>query len=695
MKRRSHAKRPPERRHGAGRREGRGARAAQGSIAVSRTGNGAIRPASGGDEVLVRADEMGDAVHGDLVEYRLIRHPQRGGAPAQARVVRVVAREPRRLAGIMHRHGDRLILEPVARRFPRGPLSGSHPELTSGSRVVVLLPGGRHPGPPRYRLLERLGDLSDPLDDGRDIALELGLPLAFSAPALDEASLRAGGPVTAEQRVDLRHLDAITIDPEEAADFDDAVSWRPLPGGYDEVGIHIADVACYAEPGGAVDGAALERGTSVYLPGLVLPMLPAALSSDAASLKPRVDRPAVSLRARLDGEGRVRDWRLDRSLIQSRRRLTYVEATDLLSGEASDTSEEPDPAASEGEGGWRRGLKRLAEISERLRARREERGGLYLDVPEYRVQLDELGLPLDFTPRHQGAAHRLVEEFMLLANELTGGWARSANLPLLFRIHERPRWEKLLDFGLVLDELGLTRIGTDLANPVALRRVVEAAEARGLGELVSGYLLRSLEKARYAAEDCGHFGLGAEGYTHFTSPIRRYPDLHNHRVLLAATAALGDGGSGGRRRPDADRLLAVVRDRYGADLEGLADTTSAREIMAQTAERLVMRVKALRLLVPRLGDEMEGMVTGTLVAGLFVVLDEVPVDGFVARERLPADRYDLGPRGHSLAGRRKGTRFAIGQRVRVRIERLSVLHRELDLSIVGGALGTSSAGRTR
>jgi ribonuclease R len=541
-----------------------------------------------------------------------------------------------------------------------------------------------------------LSDLSDPRDDARDVAHEKGLPLAFSEAAEEEAAARAAAPITEAGRVDLRALPAVTIDPEEAADFDDAVSWRALPGGHDEVGVHIADVAWYVEPGGAVDQDAVERGTSAYLPGLVLPMLPAPLSSDAASLKPGLDRPALSVRAELDPEGKVVAWRLDRSLIRSRRRLTYAEAERLLAGHAA-AGANGSPAAARGAGedpAWLPALRRLGAITALLRERREARGGLYLDVPEYRVRMDELGHPLDLIPRRQGAAHRLVEELMLLANELTGGWARAAGLPILFRVHERPRWEKLMEFGLVLDELGLPRQGLDFADPAVLQGVIGMAAERGVGELASTYLLRSLEKARYDATDRGHFGLGVAGYTHFTSPIRRYPDLHTHRVLLAAVDALGDGGPRARRRSDQEDLLRPVRDRYRPGLEELALATSAREVVAADAERLVVRVKALRLLAPRLGEEMTGMVTATLPTGLFVTLDEIPVDGFVARERLPADRYDLGARGHSLAGRRTGTRFALGQRVRVRIDRLSMLDRELELSIVGGALA-AAPGETR
>jgi ribonuclease R len=641
---------------------------------------GFIRSDSGGPEFLVRPEEMGEAVHGDRVEFRQLRA---SGPRTLARVVKVLAREPRRLAGIVHRDGPRLLLEPIVRRFPVGILAGHHPDLHSGGRIVALLEGGRRPGKARYRLLEQLGDGLDPRDDARDIALEVGLRLTFSNVVVDEARRRANEPLAIDGRTDGRGLEAITIDPEDAADFDDALSWRLLPGGLEEVGIHIADVAWYVERGGPVDVEAEERGTSVYLPGLVLPMLPEPLSSGAASLRPEEERYTVSVLVELDREGRVRDWRLERSLIRSRRRLTYAEAEGLLAEKPFGGGGRRGPSSIPP---WLESLRRLGEITEVLHAGREARGGLTLDIPEYRVHLDELGRPLDLIPRHQGTSHRLVEELMLLANELVGGWARSAGLPILFRVHERPRWEKLLEFGLVLDELGIGSAGRNLAEPEELRRVVTEAEERGLGTLVSTYLLRALEKARYAAEDLGHFGLGVEGYTHFTSPIRRYPDLHTHRVLIAAIAALGGGSAAARRRSDAGRLLEPVRGRFRPGIEDLGVVTTAREVAAQDAERTVVRVKGLRLLIPRLGEEMDGIVTATLPAGFFVTLDEVPVDGFVARDRLPTDRYDLGPRGYSLSGRRTGIRFALGQRVRVRIERVSVLQRELDLSIVGGAV---------
>jgi ribonuclease R len=655
-------------------------------ISIRRMGGAILTPvgSQGQDELVIEAPDLGPGVHGDLVEYQVLRHRRGPRGRARARVVEVLVREPRRLAGITRRNGERVAFEPIQSRFPLGPLAGTPPEIRSGDRAVALLIGGRTPGPARYTFAETLGDPTDPQSDGRDVAIEIGLPRVFTPIAISEATARAREPIELGERTDLRALEAVTIDPEEAADFDDAVSWRRLPDGRDEVGVHIADVTHYVSEGGAVDDAARERGTSVYLPGLVLPMVPDPISSDAASLRPEVDRRAFSVRAVLGRSGQVESWTLERSLIRSRRRLTYAEAEAILGGApprgagVGKTAEDELP--------WVVGLRKLGEITARFKQRRETRGGLTLDVPEYRVRLDELGRPLDLTPRRQGPAHRLVEELMLLANELTGGFGKSAGLPILYRIHERPRWERLLEFGLVLDELGIDHRGRNLADPQVLRAIVATAEERGIGELTSTYLLRSLEKARYSAVDRGHYGLGVTAYTHFTSPIRRYPDLHTHRVLIAAVAALGGGGEAERTQVDSERLLQPVRERYRPGLEALAEETSAREAAAQDAERIVLRIKALRLLLPYLGQEQDGMVVAALGSGMFVLLDEVPVDGFVRRENMPADRYDLGPRGHSLAGRRRGTRFALGQRVRVRIERISLLHRELDLTLVGGAL---------
>ncbi|MGD8394615.1 MAG: RNB domain-containing ribonuclease, partial [Candidatus Eiseniibacteriota bacterium] len=470
-----------------------------------------------------------------------------------------------------------------------------------------------------------------------------------------------------------------------AADFDDAISWRPRAAGGAEVGIHIADVSYFVERGDALDVEALERGTSVYLPGLVLPMLPPALSAGAASLVPEAERAAVSVLVEIDAAGRPCQWRLERSLIRSRKRLTYGEVEKRLAAAREAPAADPRPTPGDAPADWRLVISGAAAVAATLRARRIAAGGLHLEVPDHEVELDAAGHPRNIVQRVQGAAHALVEEHMLLANRLVGRWARDAELPILFRVHERPRWERLLELRMVLEEMGLAVGDRDLASPAVLAALIEEARARDLADLASRSVLRALEKACYASEDHGHYGLGISGYCHFTSPIRRYPDLHTHRVLLAATAALGGADEAARRAPEANRLLRPVRTRFSVEQERLAEQTSGREREAQQAERLAIRLACLRLLADRLGTVVRGRVAEVSGAGLTVLLDELPVEGWVARERLPRDRYDLGRRGHSLEGRRSGEVFAIGQRLQVQIERVSIVERELELGIVGGA----------
>jgi ribonuclease R len=612
-------------------------------------------------------------------------------------------RDRRRLAGIVRARRPaadgraRLVLRPARWRAPTAPLlvPANRDAPDDGARVVAELLGGRHPGPPRYRLIDHLSDGLDPADDTRDIALEIGLRLEPSAAALALGRERAGRHPRigegAPPRRDLTHLPCVTIDPPDAADFDDAISWRPLAAGGSEVGIHIADVAFYVEPGDALDVEALERGTSVYLPGLVLPMLPPALSADAASLVPDAERAAVSVLVELDAARRPVRWHLERSLIRSRQRLTYDEVEEELTATPPRAAAEavdamgPADAAGGTVHDWRHIVAGAASVAAALRSRRLAAGGLHLEAPDHEVALDAAGRPVDIRQRTQGTAHALVEEHMLLANRLVGRWARDAGLPILFRIHERPRWERLLELRLVLEEMGLRVGDRDLSTPSVLAALIEEARGRGLADLASRAVLRALEKACYAAEDRGHYGLGLGGYCHFTSPIRRYPDLHTHRVLLAAADALGGADEAARRAPEAELRLRTVRTRFSVAQEPLAEQTSGRERDAQRAERLAIRVACLRLLEERLGAVVRGRVAEVTGAGLTVLLDGLPVEGWVARERLPADRYDLGRRGQSLEGRRGGQVFAIGQRLEVQVERVSVLERALELGIVGGA----------
>ena len=430
-----------------------------------------------------------------------------------------------------------------------------------------------------------------------------------------------------------------------------------------EVGIHIADVSHYVAPGGALDAEAAARGTSCYLPGGVIPMLPEALSSDLCSLRPERDRLALSVLAELDRDGNVFGWRF-----------------------AETRRAQPPPAPlRRGPGRPRRGrgrssrgcsgtLELLMRIARGLRRRRLAAGALELDVPEVKAWVDERGVPWKIERRPHLESHELVEEFMLLANRCVGEEGARRRAGLLYRVHEAPSPARLADLDVMLGALALPRLGLAEAarhgrhapppDPAtALQALLRVALDPPHRRLVHRLVLRSLARARYQGRDVGHFGLAAREYCHFTSPIRRYPDLHNHRRVREWI----------RGRPD------------GAwdpvDLEELGARCSATEQAATDAEREATRVKGLRLLEGRLGDRASGIVTGLVPQGLFVELDDVPVEGFVRVSLYLEDQFTLDRTGVRMVGRRTRRRFCLGDAVQVAIARVDVPARECDLAL--------------
>jgi ribonuclease R len=475
----------------------------------------------------------------------------------------------------------------------------------------------------------------------------------------EAAAHREPGERERQGREDRRADLVVTIDPEDARDHDDALSVQAVgQGGGDarwEVGIHIADVSHYVTQGSHVDHEAELRGTSVYLPGGVLPMLPEKLSADLCSLKPDVDRLVLSVIAVLDVRGMLHGVRFEEAVIRSRFRLHYGEVQDSLDGRGS-LPEEP-----------ARAIETLMRLARGLRARRRGAGALDLDVPEVKVWVDDQGRPVRIERRPHLESHELIEEFMLLANRCVGAEGARRKSGLLYRVHDPPVAVKLADLDRMLRALGLPSLGpgpshgTDPARALQslLRTPLDPPRKRLLHRLV----LRSLARARYHGQDRGHFGLAAREYCHFTSPIRRYPDLHNHRRVREWI----HGRPTGAWDPHA--------------LEALADRCSGTEQGAAEAEREAVKVKSLRFLEGRLGDEASGIITGLVPQGFFVELDDDPVEGFVRVGRELDDEFTLDPAGVRLTGRRTRRRFALGDAVRVVVARVDVPARECDLAL--------------
>ena len=510
-------------------------------------------------------------------------------------------------------------------------------------------------------LVEVLGADDRPEWDDAGVASQFRLRTRFPDRAEREAR-EFGEPGARERhgRLDLRGVLVFTVDPEDARDHDDALSVRSLGPGRHEVGIHIADVSYYVHPDSALDREAEARGTSCYLPGGAIPMLPEALSSDLCSLRPDRDRLAVSVMVELDREGTIHGCRFAETVIRSRHRLDYGAVQAALD------RVRPMEAALQS------ALETLMALARTLRRRRLASGALELEVPEVKAWVDEHGVPLRIERRPHLESHELVEEFMLLANRCVGEEGARRRSGLLYRVHEPPAPRKLEELDAMLGALGLPRLAgpgpgrhpgafTDPARPLqALLRVRLDPPAR---RLLHRLVLRSLARARYLERDLGHFGLAAREYCHFTSPIRRYPDLHNHRRVREWI----HGASTGAWDP-------VV-------LEALAERCSATEQAATDAEREATRVKGLRVLEGRLGDRASGIVTGLVPQGLFVELDDVPAEGFVRVSLDLDDQFTLDRTGVRMVGRRTRRRFALGDAVQVTIARVDVPARECDLAL--------------
>ena len=629
-----------------------------GVLSTIRRGDGFVR-ASDGQEVYVPARDLDTAMDGDRVVVRIESRPR--GRKPEGRVIKVLDRAHPSIVCVYHQD------KKLGFGVPRDPKLnfdvtipwGDQGDATDGDVVLarIVAYGHRRHGPTGE--VERvLGKLGDPGVDILSVLYGHGLTPDFPQEVVEEAEELAEWwhqAIPAELaggREDHRDLDVFTIDPADAKDHDDALSVELLKGGRARVGIHIADVSHFVRPGTHLDQEALQRGTSVYLVDRVIPMLPHPLSSDACSLRPDEDRLAVSVFATLDENGQVLEHRFARSLIRSRQRLAYEDAQEVLEGRRSIS---PETDAS---------IQTLGRLSSRLRDLREERGALDLDLPEARVILDTEGAPVEIRKVERLDAHRLVENFMLLANELVARACSKKSLPALYRVHEPPSEEKTTALRDLLQTFGL-QIPKGKVKPGDLERILVAVRGRPEEQLVSTVVLRSLQKAMYSPENLGHFGLALNDYAHFTSPIRRYPDLVTHRVVVRGLVE-------GEPIPD---------DWY----EGLADVaeqSSLREQAAQSAERDSVDLKKIEYMERHLGDEFDGTVSGVTAFGAFVLLDEVFVDGLLHVNSLDDDYYEFRESEYALVGSRKGRRLRLGDRLRIQVARVDREERKVDFRLV-------------
>ena len=624
-----------------------------GRLSLIRSGDGFVIPDDGKpQDVYVPFGNLSSAMDGDQVVARIEARP-RGRNPVGS-IIKVLERAHPKIVGTYRRSRNFGYVVPKGDLLPRDILipQGDDKGASDHDVVVVkMVSFGDRKLNPVGEIEEVLGSITEPGVDIRALVHSYGLTPEFPPEVRTAAEelARERTPEADPGRVDRCDLFVFTIDPADAKDHDDALSVTQLAPNSWEVGVHIADVSAYVERGAPVDLEALERGTSVYLVDRVIPMLPHALSSDVCSLRPDEDRAAVSVFARLDAGGRVASFRFERTLIRSRHKLAYEEVQEVLDGQRS-VAPDADTAV---------GI--LAELARGLRRRREERGSLDFDLPEARVVLGSSGEPVDIQRVTRLESHRLVEDFMLLANEIVATEAVKRRIPILYRVHEPPTAQKVETLREFLASLGQA-LPKRALRPGDLEKVIERVRGRPEEGLVNTVVLRSMQRARYASDSLGHFGLALEHYCHFTSPIRRYPDLMTHRIVVRA---LIEG------RP-------VPESWGGEELAAVAERSSAREQAAAEAERDSVELKKIEFMERHLGDWFDGTIAGVVAFGFFVLLDDFFVEGLVHVNALRDDYYEFRGEEYSLVGDRRGRRFRLGDRVRVQVARVDKEERKID-----------------
>lgn len=617
-----------------------------------------ISPDWPGQDVFVPERWLGGARHEDQVSVWL--RLGQGTRGPEGRIMNVLKRATDVVVGKLERgrSGWRVVPQDSRRpvveigRLPKLPVQPG--DMVSAKVVDWPLDPRR---PVRGRIETVLGPMSAPGTDVAVLAAERRLPAHFP-PQVVAAAAALPADVRPEDLVGRRDLQdefVVTIDGKDAKDLDDAISIRETPAGY-EIGVHIADVSYYVAEDSPLDIEARARGTSVYLVDRVIPMLPERLSNGIASLNPGVPRLTVSAFVEIDRKGNPIKTHFARSVIRTRHRLTYEEVNALLAGTADDPH------------GLLPWLKTGAALRDILRARRMARGAVDFDLPETKVILDADGHPVDVELRVRDVAETMIEEFMLLANEAVAHELLRHRLPGLFRIHEQPVSDKMDQFREMIGAQGY-RLPNDI-TPKALQDLIGRVKGRPEERVINSALLRSMKQARYAADNAGHFGLASEEYTHFTSPIRRYPDLWVHRVLTAFLE--------GRIT---DEMLARWR-RLAAEVGELA---SVKEREAMEAERDSVAMKEAEYMADKVGQTYEAVISGVASFGMFVELPNL-IEGLVRLEDLPQDYWIYDPVHYRLTGRRTGREYRLGQLVNVQLVRVDVPLRRLDFCLSGPSL---------
>lgn len=615
-------------------------------------------PDEEGDIIELSEARAAHALDGDRVRVALVGKEGKHRSRAYA-VVKILKRSDRTYVGRLkfNRTGVYLISENRELReailIPRDRVGDAQP---NDKAVVRPLEWSSRDRNPIGEIVDLLGQSGNNDAEMHAILAEYGLPYRYPE-EVEEAAAKLSGEISPEAlrtREDYREVLTLTIDPLDAKDFDDALSLRPTAEGLWEVGVHIADVSHFVEEGGIIDQEAYRRATSVYLVDRTIPMLPESLSNGLCSLRPGEEKYSYSCIFELDDEAQIHSTRIVRSLIRSDRRFTYEEAQAIIQGEDGDYAHE---------------IRQLNALARLLRAKRFKTGGIAFERSEVRFQLDETGKPLGIYLKESMEAHQLIEEFMLLANKAVAeriGRKRGKvePKPFVYRVHDEPNIEKLNQLSSFATTLGYQlKLGeTSKSVTIGLNKFLTEVKDKPEGDKFATLAVRTMAKAKYTTDNLGHFGLAFNYYTHFTSPIRRYPDLMVHRLL---TRYLFERGS------------AVDE----VELERQCEHASTMEALAANAERASIRYKQVEYMSTYLGEVFDGTITGLSDWGIYVELNETKCEGLVPMRELTDDYYEYDEKNYCLIGRHSGRRYTMGDSLRVRVASANLERKQLDYSL--------------
>ena len=642
------------------------------------------------EDLFIPEDKQGGAFHKDTVEVALL--PAKTGKRQEAQVIRIIARGMTQVVGTYEQSKSNFgFVIPDNTKIAQDifvPKEWSKGAMT-GHKVVVEITGyGTNTKSPEGKVVEILGHINDPGVDIMSIVRGFDLPVEFGEKIMSQVE-RVSQEVSEADcagRRDLRDVTMVTIDGEDAKDLDDAVSVS-FDGTYYHLGVHIADVTNYVQENSALDREALKRGTSVYLVDRVIPMLPHALSNGICSLNEGVDRLALSCLMKVDEEGEIVDYEICESVIRVNKRMSYTVVKKLL--------EEPEcvehnagmPDGTSGEGvetstdysQYRELLpmfQQMAELTDKLRKKRQKRGSIDFDFPECKILLDKEGHTLDIKPYERNVATMLIEDFMLAANETVAQHFYWQELPFVYRVHDVPdpeRIQKLSTFisnyGYYMKALGRrnSKVSTEEIHPKEIQKLLQKIEGTPEEPMIARLTLRSMKQAKYSTECTGHFGLACRYYCHFPSPIRRYPDLQIHRIIKDdLRGRLDKGGRIGK---------------YSSILQHVAEQSSAMEQRAAEAEREAVKLKKAEYMLEHVGEEYDGVISGVTGWGFYVELPNT-VEGLVHIMTLKDDYYNFDEENYRLVGEQHGRVFRLGEPVRVRVRNAEPANRTIDFTYV-------------